>query len=117
MYESLWLLLAKEKMIPKNFFNIVIALVVFFPNYAQAQKVYMTLADTSTEYKILITIIQKPCDKKDGNATGLTKNRLVMGCWTLEGEDAKIKWFDIEQTNSYPMIDFKLVTEIQSIGN
>jgi len=74
-----------------------------------AEKIYMGVFKTATEYGAWITLRGAPCNKVDGNAVLMSGNRKENGCWKIENKMIKIEWLNNNVPNFYEMDGFKLV--------
>lgn len=80
-----------------------------FSGLTFAEKIYMGVFKTSTEYGAWVTLRDAPCNKVDGNAVVMSGKNKHNGCWKLEDKQVRIDWLDSSTPNFYEKDGFKLV--------
>ena len=88
---------------------IVSLLLIIATTCTYAEKLYMGVFKTATEYGAWITLRGAPCNKVDGNAVLMSGNRKENGCWKIENKLIKIEWLNNNVPNFYEMDGFRLV--------
>ena len=78
---------------------------------AHAQKLFAGVFKADVGFSELVTTVEKPCDKVEGNAVVLSGAKRVPGCWTKAGEDIKFEALDGSLTKSYAASNMFLVAE------
>ena len=84
---------------------------------AFAEKIYMGVFKTSTEYGAWITLRDAPCNKLDGNAIIMSGKNKHNGCWKIEEKQVRIDWLDSSVPNFYDLDGFKLVGDTDLDSN
>jgi hypothetical protein len=79
--------------------------------HAHAQKHFAGVFKADVGYGELVTTLEKPCDKPEGNATVLTGNKRQVGCWSKAGDDIKFEALDGSFTKTYAGSNMFLVAE------
>lgn len=76
---------------------------------AYAEKIYMGVFKTSTEYGAWITLREAVCNQVDGNAIIMSGKNKQNGCWKIVDKQVKVEWLDGSVPNFYDLDGFKLV--------
>lgn len=78
---------------------------------AYAQKYHAGVYKAESGFSELVTTIDKPCNKPEGNATVLSGNKRQLGCWVKVGEEVKIDALDGSFSKSYASSNLFLVAD------
>lgn len=91
----------------KRVLTIIIATVMC--SSAFAEKIYMGIFVTNSEFSQWVSLRDKPCSKSEENAVMMSGSIKKNGCWKLEDKKIKIDWADDSESSTYPLELFKLV--------
>jgi hypothetical protein len=78
---------------------------------AQAQKQFAGVFKADIGFSELLTTVEKPCDKPEGNATVLSGTKRQAGCWSKVGDDIKFEALDGSFSKSYAAANVFLVSD------
>jgi hypothetical protein len=78
---------------------------------AQAQKQFVGVFKADIGYSELLTTVEKPCDKPEGNATLLSGAKRLAGCWVKVADEIKFDALDGSFAKSYLASNVHLVTD------
>ncbi len=95
------------------------ALISLHMNFIYAAQIYSALIPENGDAHVLVTIVDRACDSKAGNATITSSTYSIKGCWIQEGPAYRVTLIDTNEVKVYPRSEFKFMgdTVAQSTNN
>ncbi len=93
----------------KNIISVLLA--SMFCSAAIAEKIYMGIFVTNSEYAEWVSLRDKPCGASDENAVMMSGSSKKNGCWKLDDKKIKIEWIGDAEPSDYPLENFKLISD------
>jgi hypothetical protein len=76
-----------------------------------AQKQFAGVFKADVGFSELVTTLEKPCDKPEGNASVLSGAKRLVGCWSKAGDDIRFEALDGSFSKSYALSNIFLVAD------
>lgn len=86
-----------------------------FALQSSAYPVFSGLYPDVGDTHLLVTIRDKACDPKSGNATINNTSTNLRGCWVQEGPVVKISIMDSSEIKVFPKSELKLMGDVQDV--
>lgn len=95
--------------------SIATSCVVLTCHNAFAYEVLSALVPAGDGLHFFVTLQDKPCDPKSGNASIQNTQVRQKGCWTRDGDLVRVQLLDSSETKVFPRHEFKLMGQTNSV--
>lgn len=75
----------------------------------KAAPVFSALIPDTPETHILVTLIDKACDHKNGNSSIVSASTSLKGCWMQDGPTYKVTLLETNEVKVFPKSEFKFM--------
>ncbi len=95
---------------------LTIASALFIASSASAYSIQAAIVPDAGEKHVLVSIRDRACDSKTGNAQISTATTTSNGCWTKDGQLIKVTLLDSNEVKVFPVSEFKLIGDTQELA-
>jgi hypothetical protein len=84
-------------------------LLIGFVFNSNAASVFAALVPDTPDTFILVTLVDKACDPKNGNSSLVSASSSLKGCWMQDGPTYKVTLFETNEVKIFPKTEFKFM--------